>query len=89
MTLMIGRRVVVTGMAAVSPLGNDLEKSWDRLVKGESGIAPITRFDCQEYGSQIAGEVKDFDPLQYIPKKQIQRMDRFNRYAIEIGRAHV
>lgn len=79
---MIGRRVVVTGMAAVSPLGNDLEKSWDRLVKGESGIAPITRFDCQEYGSQIAGEVKDFDPLQYIPKKQIQRMDRFNRYAI-------
>jgi len=80
--LMIGRRVVVTGMAAMSPLGNDLETSWSRLLKGESGIGPITRFDCQEYGSRIAGEVREFDPGKYIPKKQVQRMDRFNRYAV-------
>jgi 3-oxoacyl-[acyl-carrier-protein] synthase II len=69
-------------MAAVSPLGNDLETSWSRLVKGESGIGPITRFDCEGYGSRIAGEVKEFDSARYIPKKQIQRMDRFNRYAV-------
>ena len=72
----------MTGMAAVSPLGNNLETSWTRLINGESGIGPITRFDCHEYGSQIAGEVRGFDPAEYVPKKQIQRMDRFNCYAV-------
>ncbi len=79
---MIGRRVVVTGLSALTPLGNDLESSWSALINGESGIAPITRFDCSDYQTQIAGEVRDFDPLQYISRKDKQRMDRFNIYAV-------
>jgi len=79
---MIGKRVVVTGMSAISPLGNDLESSWEGLVAGRSGIGPITRFDCSEYATQIAGEVKDFEAERFIPRKQIQRMDRFNHYAL-------
>ncbi|WP_027369668.1 beta-ketoacyl-ACP synthase II [Desulfovermiculus halophilus] len=79
---MIGKRVVVTGLAAITPLGNDLESSWNGLISGESGIGPITRFDCSDFSTKIAGEVKDFDPAQYIPRKQIQRMDRFNQFAV-------
>ena len=79
---MIGKRVVVTGLAAVTPLGNDLESSWNGLVGGKSGIGPITRFDCSDFSTKIAGEVKDFDPGMYIPRKQIQRMDRFNHFAV-------
>lgn len=79
---MIGKRVVVTGMATVSPLGNDLETSWSGLISGRSGIAPITRFDCSEYSTRIAGEIKEFKPEQYMQKKQIRRMDRFNQYAM-------
>jgi len=79
---MIGRRVVVTGLSALTPLGNDLESSWAALVNGESGISPITRFDCTDYQTQIAGEIKNFDPLQYVSRKDKQRMDRFNIYAV-------
>jgi 3-oxoacyl-[acyl-carrier-protein] synthase II len=79
---MFGRRVVVTGLSAISPLGNDLESSWNGLVNGASGIGPITRFDCSEYATQIAGEVKGFDPEKFIPRKQISRMDRFNHFAL-------
>ncbi|HMB31245.1 MAG TPA: beta-ketoacyl-ACP synthase II [Desulfohalobiaceae bacterium] len=78
---MIGKRVVVTGLSVLSPLGVDLERSWANLLAGKSGIGPITRFDCSEYTSKIAGEVKDFQADKYMPKKQIQRMDRFNQYA--------
>ncbi len=78
---MIGKRVVVTGLSVLSPLGADLETSWSNLVAGKSGIGPITRFDCTEYASKIAGEVKDFQADKYMPRKQIQRMDRFNQYA--------
>lgn len=78
---MIGKRVVVTGLSVLSPLGVDLERSWATLLAGKSGIGPITRFDCSEYASKIAGEVKDFQADKYMPKKQIQRMDRFNQYA--------
>ena len=76
------RRVVVTGIAAITPLGNDVKTSWNALLKGKSGIGPITRFDCSEYETKIAGEVKDFYPEIFIPKKQIKRMDRFNQFAI-------
>ncbi len=76
------RRVVVTGLAVICPLGNDLKTSWERLINGESGIGPITRFDCSNFDTKIAGEVKDFDPLKFISKKQAQRMDRFNQYAV-------
>jgi len=79
---MLGRRVVVTGLSAISPLGNDLRACWQGLLEGRSGIGPITRFDCSEYATKIAGEVKGFDATEFIPKKQVQRMDRFNRYAV-------
>lgn len=79
---MIGRRVVVSGLSALTPLGNDLESSWSALISGQSGIGPITRFDCSDFRSQIAGEVKDFDPSEYLSRKNIQRMDRFNIYAV-------
>jgi len=79
---MIGKRVVVTGLSAITPLGNDLETSWKGLLAGKSGIGPITRFDCTEFDSKIAGEVKQFEPGRYIPRKQIQRMDRFNHFAV-------
>lgn len=79
---MIGKRVVVTGLATISPLGNDLETTWTRLLAGESGIGPITRFDCQDFATRIAGEVRDFAEERFLTRKQIQRMDRFNRYAV-------
>jgi 3-oxoacyl-[acyl-carrier-protein] synthase II len=79
---MIGKRVVVTGLAAITPLGNDLESSWQGLTAGKSGIGPITRFECSDFSTKIAGEVKDFDPQHYIPRKQVQRMDRFNHFAV-------
>ena len=79
---MLGKRVVVTGLSAISPLGNDLSTCWQRLLEGHSGIGPITRFDCSQYATKIAGEVKGFEAERFIPKKQIQRMDRFNRYAV-------
>ena len=76
------RRVVVTGLAMLSPLGNDVKTSWSALVEGRSGISPITRFDCSKFDTKIAGEIKDFDPLKFMSKKQAQRMDRFNHYAV-------
>src|SRR4051794_25245264 len=71
------RRVVITGMGAVSPLGNDLQTSWDRLVAGESGAGPITQFDHTDYKVHFACEVKDLDPTEYIDRKDARRMDRF------------
>lgn len=82
---MTGKRVVVTGLAALTPLGNDIETSWDNLVAGRSGIGPITHFDASEYTSRIAGEVKGFDPEKYIPTKQARRMDRFVQFAVATG----
>ena len=75
---MTRKRVVITGLSALSPLGGNLEESWDNLLKGVSGIAPITLFDATDFASSIAGEVKNFVPEQYgIPDKQARRMDRF------------
>jgi 3-oxoacyl-[acyl-carrier-protein] synthase II len=76
------RRVVVTGMGAVTPLGNDVETSWRAAVEGRSGIGPITRFDTTAYDSRIAGEVRDFNAEDYVPAKDLRRMDRFIHYAI-------
>jgi 3-oxoacyl-[acyl-carrier-protein] synthase II len=84
---MIGKRVVVTGMEMVSPLGNDLNTSWEGLIAGKSGIAPITRFDCSQYTTRIAGEIKDFNPELFIPRKQVRRMDRFNLYAMACAKS--
>jgi len=66
----------------VSPLGNTAAQSWAALVEGRSGIGPITRFDASDFASQIAGEVKDFDPTTYIPKKDVRKMDTFIHYGV-------
>jgi len=76
------RRVVVTGIGAVSPLGLDAGSTFDGLIRGKSGIGKITRFDVSDYPVQIAGEVKGFDPLNYVEKKRIKEGDTFIHYAI-------
>ena len=76
------RRVVVTGMGAVTPLGLDVASSWTRLLNGESGITPITHFDATDYRAQIAGVVKDFDAKQYMNAKDARRYDEFIHYAV-------
>ena len=78
----MNHRVVITGMGVVSPLGNDKETFWDALLSGKSGIGPITHFDASQYPSRIAGEVKHFDPLNYMEKKDARRMDRFVQFAV-------
>ncbi len=75
------RRVVVTGVGVVSPLGLTAEETWHRSLKGESGIGPITLFDASSYPARIAGEAKGFDPLNYMDKKDARKMDRFIQFA--------
>jgi 3-oxoacyl-[acyl-carrier-protein] synthase II len=76
------RRVVVTGIGAVSPVGLDVASSWESVIHGRSGVARITRFDPTDYAAQIAAEVKGFDPTNFIEKKRIKEMDTFIHYAI-------
>lgn len=76
------RRVVVTGLGQISPIGNDAATAWKNLLAGQSGIGTVTRFDASELNSQIAGEVKDFDIGQYISAKEARRMDVFIHYGI-------
>ena len=68
---------MVTGLGAVTPLGNDIETTWANLLAGESGAGPITQFDASDYFVQFACEVKDFDPAMWIDRKRARRMDRF------------
>ena len=79
---MNGRRVVITGMGAVTPLGNDVPSFWDSIVNGRCGISRITQFDPAPYASQIAGEIKDFDPSHCINPKERRRMDRFVQFSV-------
>src|SRR6185312_13541123 len=79
------RRVVVTGMGIVSPVGNDVATAWKNVVAGASGIGPITHFDASAFPTRIAGEVKDFDPAQFIPAKDIKKMDTFIHYGVAAG----
>ncbi|MDL2289711.1 beta-ketoacyl-ACP synthase II [Clostridia bacterium OttesenSCG-928-F22] len=76
------RRVVITGMGMVSPLGNDIETSWNNAKNGVSGIGPITRVKTDNIPVKVAGEVKDFDVSRYMDKKDARRMDRFSQYAV-------
>ena len=76
------RRVVVTGVGLVSPLGIGTSATWDALCAGQSGIGPITRFDASEHAARIAAEVRGFDPLDFMPKKDVKKMDVFIQYAI-------
>ena len=78
----MSRRVVVTGVGLVSSLGIGTSVTWDALCAGQSGIRPITRFDATEFAVRIAGEVQGFDPLAFVPKKDVKKMDVFIQYAI-------
>lgn len=79
------RRVVVTGLGIVSPLGIGVKESWQAVCEGRSGIGPVTRFDCTDYETKIAGEVKNFDPTIFIDKKEARKMDIFIHYALVAG----
>lgn len=83
---MTEKRVVVTGLSALTPIGNSLEESWDNLVAGVSGIGPITLFDCSNFETKIAGELKNFDPEAYVSVKDARRMDRFLQIAVAAGK---
>ena len=76
------RRVVVTGLGALTPIGNTAEELWAGLTHGRSGIGPITRFDATRYDTRIAGEIKNFDPLAFVDKKEARRLDPYLQYAI-------
>lgn len=76
------RRVVVTGVGAVTPLGNDVETTWKNLIAGVSGVGPLTRLNADEYPAKVAAELKDFNIESYIDKKDARKMDRFTHYAI-------
>ena len=76
------RRVVVTGLGAVTPIGNDVKSFWDGIKSGKCGIDKVTLFDASELKTQIAGEVKDFEPTDYIDKKEARKMDRYTQFAL-------
>ena len=76
------RRVVITGMGAITPIGNSVEEFWDGIKKGKTGFGPITYFDTADYRCKLAAEVKDFDPTQYMDKKSARRMEQFCQFAV-------
>jgi len=80
------RRVVVTGLGMLSPLGLNSEDTWRKLLAGESGIGEITHFDCSNYSTRFAGQINDFDPQDYIEKKETKKMDRFIQLGIAAGK---
>lgn len=82
---MSNRRVVVTGIGCVTPIGTGVEKLWEGLRRGESAVRPIARFEAGELRSRIAAQLEDFDPLDYIDKKRAQRMDRYSQLAVTAG----
>ncbi len=76
------RRVVITGLGAVTPLGNTIAETWEGICAGRSGIGAITKFDCRNFATKIAGEIKKFDPLSFVNKKERRRLDDFIIYAL-------
>src|SRR3990167_9065289 len=76
------RRVVVTGLGALTPVGNSTDEFWSAITQGRSGIGPITKFDSTGYPTRIAGEVREFDALRYVDKKEARRLDPYLQYAI-------
>ncbi|HCX33197.1 MAG TPA: beta-ketoacyl-ACP synthase, partial [Rhodocyclaceae bacterium] len=79
------RKVVVTGIGIVSPVGNGVTQAWENILAGRSGIGPITRFDASAFPARIAGEVKGFDPTAYLSAKDARRMDSFIHFGIAAG----
>jgi 3-oxoacyl-[acyl-carrier-protein] synthase II len=80
------RRVVITGIGVLSPLGLGSESTWQALLAGKSGIGPITKFDASAYACRIAGEVRGFDPLNFLERKDVRKMDSFTHYAVAATR---
>ncbi len=80
------RRVVITGLGMLTPVGNTVEAAWEAIKSGTSGIGPITRIDASIFPTHFAGEVKDFDPTDYIPKKETKKMDLFIQFGIAAGK---
>ena len=78
----VDRRVVVTGVGLVTPLGTGVAKNWEALSAGRSGIGPITRFDVSDFPTRFAGEVTDFNATDWIEKKEVRKMDLFIQYAM-------
>jgi 3-oxoacyl-[acyl-carrier-protein] synthase II len=76
------RRVVVTGLGAVTPLGNDVQTTWNNIINGVSGIGPLTRVNADDYPAKVAAEVKDFNPEDFMDRKEARKMDRFTQYAL-------
>ena len=76
------RRVVITGLGVISPVGNTVESFWNSLLTGKSGVTTITKFDVSKYPTRFAGDVKDFDPAAYIDRKELRRMDRYTHFAM-------
>ncbi len=76
------RRVVVTGLGIVSPLGHTVDTTWEAIKAGKSGVGPITRFDASQHLVKIAAEVKDFDPAKYMPAKEVRRRDRYQHFVV-------
>ncbi|MEG1903783.1 MAG: beta-ketoacyl-ACP synthase II [Bacteroidales bacterium] len=83
------KRVVVTGLGAITPLGHNVADTWDALINGVSGAGPITHFDASKFKTQFACEVKDFDPLQYFEKKEVRKYDRYAQLAIAAAKEAV
>ncbi|GGE51122.1 3-oxoacyl-[acyl-carrier-protein] synthase 2 [Pullulanibacillus camelliae] len=83
------RRVVVTGLGAVTPLGNDVETTWKNLIAGKNGVGKLTRIDAELFPAKVAGEIKDFDPTQFVSKKDARKMDRFAQYALAAAKMAV
>ena len=80
------RRVVVTGMGAITPVGNDVATTWRSLIEGKSGTAPITKFDASNFPVRFAAEVKGFNPLDYMDRKEAKRADQYTQYAVAAAR---
>jgi len=79
------RRVVVTGMGIISPVGNDIASAWGNILKGVSGIGPVTHFDASAYATRIAGQVKGFEPTDWVSPKDVKKMDHFIQYGVAAG----
>ena len=78
------RRVVVTGIGALTPIGNNLQEYWSGLKNGVSGAGPITYFNAENFKTQFACEVKDFDPTDFLHRKEARKLDRFTQYALVV-----
>lgn len=86
MTNLVSKRVVVTGLGAITPIGNNITEYWDGLISGRSGIAPITLFDASRHDCRFGGEVKGYDPHDYLDRKDAKRMDRFAQFGVSASK---